>query len=388
MSSHRSKFRKPGVHPSETLISQAPKPAPPEVKEVLNSPGRSLDDSARTTMESRFGHDFSQVRVHSDTKASESAQEVNALAYTVGKDVVFGAGRYAPGTVAGRRLLAHELTHVVQQQRGSSGSEAEEFADVAAERIICGEAVPPEMIGSASPGLYAQNDEDVRPRSATRTDPPLRLDWETLSQFGLSPWVSPTGQPGALRLTDPSLRVPSPMSPSLGPSSLTPPSLTMPGQIPPAILPSGGQPGLRPLWLTPPRSTTPASAGAPEAPSRLPVISSGQFSLGLRLSFPEVETSNISGASPSALQESLRRAEIISQTLSGRIPTGWEAVDKAQLAGAIWGIFSTKIAPDLASRISSGLSTRSGPGRASYELDLVLLSDFSGGGISFTVRHP
>jgi len=66
-------------------------------------------------MEPRFGHDFSQVQVHTDEKAADSARSVNALAYTVGRDVVFGTGQYAPETTAGKRLLAHELTHVVQQ---------------------------------------------------------------------------------------------------------------------------------------------------------------------------------------------------------------------------------------------------------------------------------
>jgi hypothetical protein len=67
-------------------------------------------------MEPRFGHDFSEVRVHTDASAARSAEAVNALAYTVGQNVVFGAGRYAPLTVAGRRLLAHELMHTVQQR--------------------------------------------------------------------------------------------------------------------------------------------------------------------------------------------------------------------------------------------------------------------------------
>ena len=67
-------------------------------------------------MEPRFGHDFSQVRVHADTKAAESAQSVNALAYTFGHDMVFGRGQYEPGTSEGRKLLGHELAHVVQQQ--------------------------------------------------------------------------------------------------------------------------------------------------------------------------------------------------------------------------------------------------------------------------------
>lgn len=88
---------------------------PPIVHEVLNSPGQSLDAGTRAFMEPRFGHDFSQVRVHTDAKAAESARAVNALAYTVGRDVVFGIGQYAPGTSEGRRLMAHELTHVVQQ---------------------------------------------------------------------------------------------------------------------------------------------------------------------------------------------------------------------------------------------------------------------------------
>jgi outer membrane protein OmpA-like peptidoglycan-associated protein len=71
-------------------------------------------------MEPRFGHDFSQVRVHTDARAAESAQAVGALAYTVGRNVVFGAGQYAPGMYSGRQLLAHELTHVLQQPGGSS----------------------------------------------------------------------------------------------------------------------------------------------------------------------------------------------------------------------------------------------------------------------------
>lgn len=91
---------------------------PPIVHEVLRSPGQPLDPAARTFMESRFGHDFSRVRVHTDAKAVESAQAVQSLAYTVGRDVVFGVGQYAPATSAGKRLLAHELTHVVQQRSG------------------------------------------------------------------------------------------------------------------------------------------------------------------------------------------------------------------------------------------------------------------------------
>jgi hypothetical protein len=92
--------------------------APPIVHEVLNSPGWQLDPATRSVMEAGFSHDFSKVRVHTDSKATESARAINALAYTAGSDVVFGAGRYAPDTPQGKRLLAHELAHTIQQAPG------------------------------------------------------------------------------------------------------------------------------------------------------------------------------------------------------------------------------------------------------------------------------
>jgi Domain of unknown function (DUF4157) len=94
---------------------------PPIVYDVLRSPGYSLDEASRTAMESHFGYDFSKVRVHTDGQASISAREIGARAYTAGQDVVFAAGQYAPASQEGRRLLAHELTHVVQQ--GASATE-------------------------------------------------------------------------------------------------------------------------------------------------------------------------------------------------------------------------------------------------------------------------
>ncbi len=81
--------------------------------------GEPLSQSDRAFFEPRFGYDFSHVRVHGDVRAAESARAVNALAYTVGQDVVFGPGWYAPGTNEGSHLLAHELTHVVQQSGGA-----------------------------------------------------------------------------------------------------------------------------------------------------------------------------------------------------------------------------------------------------------------------------
>ncbi len=88
---------------------------PPLIHEVLRYPGRPLDHATRAFYEPRFGQDFSAVRVHTDTRAAESARSVNALAYTVGHDIVFDTGQYTPTISAGKQLLAHELTHVMQQ---------------------------------------------------------------------------------------------------------------------------------------------------------------------------------------------------------------------------------------------------------------------------------
>ncbi|RCJ29427.1 hypothetical protein A6770_22105 [Nostoc minutum NIES-26] len=108
---------------------------PPIVHEVLTSPGQPLEASTRTFMESRFGHDFSRVRVHTDAKAAESALAVNALAYTVEQNVVFGKGQYAPVTTPGKKLLAHELTHVVQQSSLNATGGSAIPAEAEAERV-------------------------------------------------------------------------------------------------------------------------------------------------------------------------------------------------------------------------------------------------------------
>jgi hypothetical protein len=97
-----------------------PLAAPASVEQVPASPGTPLEPALRQDMEHRFGHDFSGVRVHSDAAAEQSARDANANAYTIGHDIVFGAGRFAPSTNGGRQLIAHELTHVVQQS-GSEG---------------------------------------------------------------------------------------------------------------------------------------------------------------------------------------------------------------------------------------------------------------------------
>ena len=98
-------------------LSQPPKVNPTLETRIntLRGSGQPLDTTTRVFMETRFGHDFSQVRMHVNSRATETAQKLNAYAFTVGQDIIFGAGQYEPETSKGKQLLAHELVHVMQQ---------------------------------------------------------------------------------------------------------------------------------------------------------------------------------------------------------------------------------------------------------------------------------
>lgn len=132
--------------------------APPVVHEALRASGQPLDQSTRELMESRFGHDFSQVRVHSDAGAGNAASAINARAFTVNRNIVFGANEYAPQTESGRRLLSHELMHVVQQRAGvhpsggvgRAGDPYERQADEAADAVARNERVPSSSFSTGS----------------------------------------------------------------------------------------------------------------------------------------------------------------------------------------------------------------------------------------------
>ena len=181
----------------------APKLVPPVVHDVLHSPGDPLESSTRAFMEERFGHDFSRVRIHAGTQASESAKAVSAQAYTVGQHVVFGRDKYP--AAFGNKLLAHELAHVVQQRNATYPTGGitmadpawELEADSAAEAVMAGR--PAGVISQASmPQLALQrhaqtetvpdgpNTVDVtrtvtagrcvqRPETRTSTDPSISI---------------------------------------------------------------------------------------------------------------------------------------------------------------------------------------------------------------------
>ncbi|MGI8806763.1 MAG: eCIS core domain-containing protein [Acidimicrobiales bacterium] len=138
--------------------SAAPAVAPPDVADVLASPGHGIPAGDRAFFEARLGRDFGSVRLHADDAAAISARAVAARAYTVGEHVVFGSGQYQAGSDSGRRLLAHELTHVLQQRTGLTGGGALRRSVV--ERAEPGGGEGPAVRGEA-PGAAAPASPDV-----------------------------------------------------------------------------------------------------------------------------------------------------------------------------------------------------------------------------------
>jgi hypothetical protein len=145
-------------------------------------------------MERRFGHAFGQVRIHTDAAAAESARSVDALAYTVGSDVVFAAGRYAPKAAEGRRLLAHELTHVVQQSAGGAQARlevgapndaAESEADRVASQVTSGERRSAAAHISEAPALLRRQPA-AQPKTETEgCEPALQNDLKAMHRPAL-----------------------------------------------------------------------------------------------------------------------------------------------------------------------------------------------------------
>lgn len=139
----------------------------PIVLGVLKSGrGQRLDPATLEFMESRLGHDFRGVRIHNDAEAESSAREVGATAYTIGHDVVFGSRRYEPQTGGGRRLIAHELAHVVQQERGGVAPTLDRDApyEIAARNSADAIAAGQSLVvvrGATGVGMARQEDPEI-----------------------------------------------------------------------------------------------------------------------------------------------------------------------------------------------------------------------------------
>jgi uncharacterized protein DUF4157 len=171
---------------------------PPIVHEVLRSPGQPLDAATRGFMEPRFGHDFSRVRVHTDEHAAASARAVSALAYTVSQNIVFGRGQHRPQTREGQKLLAHELSHVVQQSGGIGksaslppssigqlGDRFEQEADHAAGVVMTGEnSSPPQL------GIVPSAPQVIRRQPAEAERTPEQVREMQLRQLAIRPQLA------------------------------------------------------------------------------------------------------------------------------------------------------------------------------------------------------
>jgi Domain of unknown function (DUF4157) len=154
---------------------------PPIVHEVLETPGTPLDRPTRVFMERRFGHDFGKVNIHADFRAGESARAIGAMAYTVRKDIVFGHKQYAPGTAEGMRLIAHELTHTIQQGPNSFAPLAvaspdngeEKQAEASAAAILAGRSVDCSLATPGSgPAAIARDVARPEPKTPPVEAPP------------------------------------------------------------------------------------------------------------------------------------------------------------------------------------------------------------------------
>ena len=149
-------------------------PAPPAVAAALARPGWPLDPSARAFFEPRFGRSLGHVRVHADAADAESAEAIGARAYTVGPDIVFARGEFAPHTPSGRLLIAHEITHVLQQTGG--GMAASETADTAQRQ----EATDGKLVGNTPAPAAAAS-------PAQQTSPPDEFGEQNAPQGSLTP---------------------------------------------------------------------------------------------------------------------------------------------------------------------------------------------------------
>jgi hypothetical protein len=177
------------------------------IDDVLRERGRALDGRVRASMESRFGHDFSRVRVHADDRAAHAAAALDARAWTLGDHLVFGRGQYAPGRRDGDWLLAHELAHVVQQtgtplalHRGSAATTAagadplEHEASAAAAAVVAGRDVTVSA-GHATPGIQRALSESEQHRPPTV---PCGMERDTFvkkvayhaARHQINPWLS------------------------------------------------------------------------------------------------------------------------------------------------------------------------------------------------------
>jgi len=318
--------------------------------------GRPLDAESRAFFEPRFGHDFGRVRLHDGAEADASAKGLNARAYAVGDDIVLGAQHPGLSTPQGMGLLAHELAHVVQQRSGGQHAGAEPGARATVAWLASGQVVPPEVVGSAPPGLYRQGTEE---------SPPVPVD----------PLLLP-----------PSLKAPAAVAaPAASPAPAAPQRFSTPAggfQIPHLSELSSAVPKLPPPDLTKsspaapgPRVSTPPPAvfaalapkfpnfraggdkkAAPSAPETLTVPGSDRvIKTAIRLSAPSPDTKLVAGQIPPAYVTAALQQAFVKAELTGNPPPD---LDKGELMKIVYSIVSTYFLADITAKMAAAFTSK------------------------------
>jgi hypothetical protein len=355
-----------GGGPEPDRTSPIARKAPPIVHDALDSPGQALDLEARSAMQSRLGSDFGQVRIHTDSRAKAAANAIQARAFTVGQDIFFGAEGYNPDTEDGLCLLSHEISHTIQQSGGGR-------AGLSAVAPTVQRYPVPTNTATAQGTTVDTQTKKPKTQQVTVHVPPALLQHYQLT---LPPLVAPQrpsyGPPTHLSLD------------GFAPAGGAPSAAQTPSQVPPLA------PALPPAYqYTPPTPNSPFSSPAPnvpaasprsgaagttasKAPDRLSLHDFGNFSIGARINFPDLSKDTDPGAPPSAVQEAVKKGEILNFIINGQPPSEY-SVDAGKLVSAVWGIFSTQIDPSVAAKIASAMASKPTGAGPTYQLDVTIL---------------
>lgn len=329
----------------------------PEVEQAIERKrghGQPLNPEVRSQMEAAFGADFSAVRVHTDADADKLNRALNARAFTTANDIFFKNETYSAKSPSGRELLAHELTHVLQQT---------------------GHGVQRKLPMSRSGDKYEQ-DADKLGRVVSRLKlPAIKLNGD-LERLYREPMKGARGLIQAARETE-TLKKPE------APSSLR------------FYVGEDDLDRLLAQALSPEPTRKIEEKETPKLPERLSLFTlSSPWDIGLRFSLPKLEPQASPDSREAAFQAALSGAEMREvrfksalETLVGKVPTGLEAIDKDKLAKAMWHFGAENIFPDLARDLSKRLSGTAKYGGLSLELDFLIFLDKEGSGLSLTVKY-
>jgi Domain of unknown function (DUF4157) len=348
----------------------------PALALAARSTSEPLDAATRTEIEPQLGVDLGGVRVHADAEAATAAKALDANAFTIDRDVYFGAGRYEPHGSEGRRLLAHELSHVVQQGGGN----------------------PERGLSATRSGVQRDGPPSDKPPDKDQDKGPKVQRTFTLPSELLAP----------MKLQPPSLLAPKPFLPFSGDKRLVP-SLSLDagasGGLPSDWIQQGGLTGLPPSLLPRPATaplaptTTPtagfapgskanAPSATPSAPETITLKDFGFLSLAVRFGFPDKSKDVKPGEPLTALQESLRVGEILNYQINGVTPS-FASLDVGNLIKVGYSIFATHIDPALAASLASKVSAKPSAG-PKLSLDATVIFQTSpkaagGGGLTATL---